>query len=49
MTKYIKTKPSKKIKKNTDLCGLIMATVLAVALFGGMIWFILYMIVNGDV
>ena len=49
MTKYIKTKPSRKTKKDTDIGGLVAATVLAVALFGGMIWFIIYMLTNGDV
>jgi len=49
VTKYIKTKPSKKTEKSTDIVGLVAATVLAVALFGGMIWFILYMLLNGDV
>ena len=43
---YIKTKPSRKVKrsKSNDLIGLIGATVLAVALFGGMIYFIILML-----
>lgn len=50
MTKYIKTKPSsKQTRKQDDLLGLIGATALAVALFGGMIWFIIYILTNGAV
>ena len=52
MTHYIKTKPSNKRKKATkhsDLWGLIGATVLAVALFGAMMWFIVFILVNGAV
>lgn len=52
MTHYIKTKPSNKRKKTTkhsDLLGLIGATALAVALFGAMIWFIVFILVNGAV
>lgn len=51
MTKYINTKPSNKRKKTTkqdDLLGLIGATALAVALFGGMIWFIIFVLTNGE-
>ena len=46
---YIKTKPNnkKKTSNKSDLLGLIGATALAVALFGGMIWFIIYMMIDG--
>lgn len=47
---YIKTKPNSKHKrtsKKEDLIGLIGATVLAIALFGAMIWFIVYILCNG--
>lgn len=50
MTQYIKTKPSSKQKKSSkksDLLGLIGATALAVAIFGGMIGFIIYILING--
>lgn len=48
MTKYIKTKPSKKrqASKASDLWGLIGATAIAVALFGGMIYFIVMMLIT---
>ena len=52
MTHYIKTKPSnkrKKTKKQDDLLGLIGATALAVAIFGAMIWFIIFVLTNGAV
>lgn len=52
MTHYIKTKPSskkKETKKQDDLLGLIGATALAVALFGAMIWFIIFVLTNGAV
>lgn len=52
MTKYIKTKPSNKRKKTSKqdgLWGLIGATALAVAIFGAMIWFIVFVLTNGAV
>lgn len=52
MTNYIKTKPSNKRKKTSKqdgLWGLIGATALAVAIFGAMIWFIVFVLTNGAV
>ena len=50
MNHYIKTKfngnKKRKQAKKDDLWGLIGATALAVALFGGMIYFIIMMLVT---